>query len=152
MKNPMKAIDIPPVWLTAFICLAWWIGRLLPFGVSTFEGQRRIALTLAIAGVALTLMAAVEMSRAKTTIVPRRTPTALVTTGIFSHSRNPIYLSDVFILLAAILWFNAVAALILIPIFVRVLTKRFIAGEEKNLEQEFGEEFVAWTNSTRRWL
>lgn len=148
----MRNADIPPVWLTGFICLAWIIGRALPFGISTFDGQRTIAVVLIVAGIVVTMMAALEMSRAKTTIIPRRTPAALVTSGVFSFSRNPIYLSDVVILLAAVLWFNAAIAFVLIPIFVWVLSKRFIAGEEQSLSQEFGEEYVAWTQRTRRWL
>ncbi len=57
-----------------------------------------MAALLFVAGLLLTVLAMTEMARAKTTIIPRKDPNALVTSGIFRFTRNPIYLGDLFFL------------------------------------------------------
>ncbi|MBL9050839.1 MAG: isoprenylcysteine carboxylmethyltransferase family protein, partial [Tabrizicola sp.] len=85
-------------------------------------------------------------------VVPRRDPSALVTQGVFSFSRNPIYLSDALILLGAILWLDAVPALPLVASFAWLIQTRFIRDEETRLTLAFGPEFDLWAGRTRRWF
>jgi hypothetical protein len=59
---------------------------------------------------------AAQMTLARTTVIPRRNPSALVTGGLFAWSRNPIYLADAIILTGAILWLDAVLALPLVAV------------------------------------
>jgi protein-S-isoprenylcysteine O-methyltransferase Ste14 len=103
-------------------------------------------------GVLITLLAAAQMALAQTTIIPRRDPSALVTSGLFAWSRNPIYLSDLIILLGAILWLDAVLALPLLAGFVWLIQTRFIRDEEARLTAAFGPEFDLWAARTRRWF
>jgi hypothetical protein len=74
-----------------------------------------------------------EMARARTTVIPRRDPSALVTAGFSAWSRNPIYLADALILTGAILWLDAVLALPLLFSFVWLIQTRFIRDEEARL-------------------
>ena len=87
----MKWIDLPPVWLVG--CL--WIVYELRSPAPLFAGQNGVGVVLM--GVALALMGAavVEMRRKCTTVIPHRQPDALVTSGVFRLTRNPIYLGDV---------------------------------------------------------
>ncbi|MBL9061565.1 MAG: isoprenylcysteine carboxylmethyltransferase family protein [Tabrizicola sp.] len=96
--------------------------------------------------------AVVQMSLARTTVIPRRSPSALVTSGLFSLSRNPIYLGDGLILTGAILWLDAVLALPLLFSFVWLIQTRFIRDEETRLTEAFGPEFDLWAAHTRRWV
>jgi protein-S-isoprenylcysteine O-methyltransferase Ste14 len=98
------------------------------------------------------VVAVAQMALHRTTVIPRRNPSALVTTGLFSLSRNPIYLADATILLGAILWLDAVLALPLLFSFVWLIQTRFIRDEEVRLTQGFGPEFDLWAARTRRWL
>jgi len=93
-----------------------------------------------------------EMRKRRTTPIPHREPSALVTSGVFALSRNPIYLGDVFVLTGAVLWWGVWPALILVPIFMWVLTIRFIRPEEERLIRGFGEDYAVWSRKTRRWL
>lgn len=144
-------IDLPPVWLALFLVLAWTLGQLVPvrlFGdVGAFVGAALVA-----AGLLLMAWAAAVMMRARTTVIPHRAPTALVTSGPYRLSRNPIYLADATILAGAALWWDAAAALVLVPLFMSLISRRFILAEEKRLADAFGPALDVWSRKVRRWL
>ncbi|MCZ8336133.1 MAG: isoprenylcysteine carboxylmethyltransferase family protein [Rhodobacteraceae bacterium] len=151
MRRVPKFVDLPPVWLMAFIGAVWLLGRVVPLPVFGGLGDG-IAVVLAGVGVALFAAAIWEMGRARTTVIPHRVASALVTGGVFRLSRNPIYLGDVAFLLAAILWLDVPLALPLVWVFVRVITARFIEGEEARLRAGFGAAFDDWAARVRRWI
>ena len=150
----MKWIDLPPVWLAGFAALAWGLSRWRPLGLDLggLALWSWLGGALILAGLILAVLAAREMARARTTIIPHRQPDALVTSGIFRVSRNPIYLGDVLILTGLILWWEAVIALPLVPLFAYVLTRRFIRPEEARLAAAFGPAFRTWRARVRRWI
>lgn len=149
----MKFIDIPPVWLVICILAAWGQATYLPVswglggGWSTYVGG-----ALVLGGILLAVLAVLEMRRAKTTVIPHQEPSALVTSGVFSFTRNPIYLADVMILLGLVMWWGAVIALILVPLFLMTIERRFILPEEARLKAAFGEAFDAYAAKVHRWL
>jgi protein-S-isoprenylcysteine O-methyltransferase Ste14 len=148
----MNSLDLPPNWLLGFIVVAWLISYFAPGMTLQLPWQGIVALVLLAIGLILTGLAVFEMTRAKTAAIPRRNASALVTTGIFRLSRNPIYLGDAFMLASAVIWFQAGPGLLLIPVFVWLIRRRFIDGEESGLCKEFGEDFERWQKKTRRWL
>jgi len=150
-------LDIPPVWLALAIWLAW-LGRaprLLPRD-SAFAGLDRwtgeAGTVLVVAGLALMTLGLLAMVRARTTPVPHQSPDALVTTGIFRLTRNPIYLGDALVLAGVLLSWNAWVTALVLPLFIWVITVRFIRPEEARLRAAFGPDFEAWAARTRRWL
>lgn len=149
----MKWIDLPPVWLLAFIALAWAQAAYFPFGLS-FGGPWADFLggVLIGGGVLLMLLALSEFRRHRTTVLPHRTPTRLIQSGIFSRTRNPVYLGDALLLAGIILRFDAVLALPLVPIFVWIIEKRFILGEEDRMRRTFRMEFARYERKVRRWV
>lgn len=148
----MKALDYPPVWLIGAIAITWALVYFFPQTQASFVGQKLIAQVLMVGGLVLTALAVFEMSRAKTTIIPRHDPNALVTSGIFRFTRNPIYLGDLLFLAAAIFWWGSVSALPLLWIFKSVIENRFINGEEAKMTEYFGADFEKWSKKTRRWI
>ena len=98
------------------------------------------------------VLAVVEMTRMRTTVVPHMQASHLVTSGIFAHSRNPIYLGDCLVLAGFCLIWGAPAALILVPAFAAVILHRFIGPEEARLHARFGEAFREYCGRTRRWI
>jgi protein-S-isoprenylcysteine O-methyltransferase Ste14 len=150
LRHVLAAIDLPPVWLALHVAVAWVLSLVSPpvFGAfGTLAGLWLIGL-----GILVTLLAAAQMALQRTTVIPRRTPASLVTSGLFAVSRNPIYLSDLLILLGAILWLDAVLALPLLPGFAWLIQTRFILDEEARLAAAFGPEFDLWAARTRRWI
>lgn len=149
----MKWIDMPPVWLSGFVALAWAQARYWPMGLS-FGGYWAdfVGGLLVGGGVLLMALAVYEMYRQRTTVIPRQEPSALVQSGIFSRSRNPIYLGDVLVLAGLVLRFDAVLALPLIPILTWVLEKRFIVPEENEMRRKYRLDFARYERKVRRWV
>ncbi|NVO54617.1 isoprenylcysteine carboxylmethyltransferase family protein [Rhodobacteraceae bacterium B1Z28] len=149
----MRRIDVPPVWLIGFSLLAWLQGRFMDFDLSLQGGITGLLSGVLIGGgILMTVLAIVEFRRHKTTVIPHETPTAMVQSGIYKRSRNPIYAGDVLILAGLILRFDAVLSLVLVPVFVWVLERRFILPEEDRLRRTFRADFARYERKTRRWI
>jgi len=145
-------LDYPPVWLALFLALAWVQSDRLPWGSFGGGWADLLGGLLVGGGIVLMLLAVLEMGRKKTTIIPHEYASTIVTSGIFSRSRNPIYLGDAMVLSGMILYWDAVASLVLVPLFVWLITDRFITGEEARLGDKFGPEFDQYCAKVRRWL
>jgi protein-S-isoprenylcysteine O-methyltransferase Ste14 len=80
---------------------------------------------------------------------PQRT---LITSGPYLFSRNPLYLGgNVLVFLGAALLFGSPAA-VFITIVHLPLVDLFIRREERQLERDFGEEWLDYRKRVRRWL
>lgn len=149
----MKWIDIPPVWLLGVLVITWHVGAAQPFGLSLdFPFTQLLGGLLVGAGVILMLLAAMEMRKRRTTIIPHNEADSLVTSGIFKRTRNPIYLGDAAILAGLALRWDAVLALVLVPVFIWIIERRFIIHEENMLRRKFRADFARYAEKTRRWL
>lgn len=146
-----RAFDWPPVWLAGFVLLALLTAMPVAGGalglVLVGLGGAAVAVGLGLMGLAVR-----EMTRARTTVIPGRDPSALVTRGVFRFSRNPIYLGDLLILAGISLVWQSWVGLALVPVLGWVLTRRFILHEEARLRAGFGAEAEAWMARVRRWL
>lgn len=149
----MNKLDVPPVWLAVFAAFAWIQSDTFSFGLGFGGAWADFAGGLLVGGgLVLLVMAVVEFRRHKTTIMPHETASALIQSGIFSKSRNPIYLGDVLILAGLVLRWDAVPSLALVPIFVWVLEKRFIIPEEDRMRRTFRTDFARYEAKVRRWV
>ncbi|ART78773.1 methyltransferase family protein [Oceanisphaera avium] len=119
-----------------------------------FKGQTTIALLLAIAALLLMAVAARTMHQARTTLLPFEPlrATSLVTQGIFSYSRNPIYLADALLLFAWLLWLGLGINLGWFALFLLYMTVVQIKAEERALTEKFAHEYLAYCHAVRRWL
>lgn len=145
---PLTA-DYPPVWVLVFAIGIWIIGRLLPSGADLLVA---LGWLMVLASLALMLWAVRHFRRAKTTVNPHGQPQRLITGGPFRLSRNPIYLGDAALLTGLCLAWRALPALILIPVFVAIINRRFIAPEEARLSAAFPDAYPTYARRTRRWL
>jgi len=149
----MKWFDLPPIWLAVFIGLAWGQSTYLSAGL-TFGGAWADFLGGLLVGGGLLLMglAFVEFRRHKTTVIPHLTPRTIIQSGIFSRTRNPIYLGDALILAGLILRWDAVIALPLVPTFVWIIERRFVLPEEDRMRRVFRADFARYASKVRRWV
>lgn len=117
-------------------------------------GTARIVLSASILALALTLGLWGEraMHGAGTNVDPGKPSTAIVTSGPFRFSRNPLYLFLIGCYLGVAL---AVATvwpfLFLVPMFL-VLHFGIVRREERYLEAKFGEPYRVYKARVRRWL
>ena len=147
---------IPPLVLAGLLAVAMWlVARYLP--QPAFDLPLRQAAATAIGSIALVILAlAVRPFRhARTTVDPRRPEraSALVTDGVYSLSRNPMYVGMVLALIAWGLYLGSIVALLLAPAaFVIYMDRRQIPAEENALAAAFGEQYAQYTRRVRRWI
>ena len=110
-------------------------------------GGSLIGLAITTAGLAFQ-----AMQRAHTNVDPRHPTTAIVADGPFQFTRNPVYLSLTMLYTGIAVLFNAITALLLLPFLVLVLRRGVIDREERYLERKFGEQYLQYKSSVRRWL
>jgi protein-S-isoprenylcysteine O-methyltransferase Ste14 len=132
------------------------IGLLLHFIFPVSFLPRMIAIasgTVVLIGAASIAVSAFRaMHRAKTAVNPSLPTTAIVSDGAFSFSRNPIYLSLTLLYVGISLLFNAPWALLLLLPLIVVVQNGVIKREERYLEQKFGDEYLRYKASVRRWV
>jgi len=107
---------------------------------------------LGVGGFLIMLAGAGLFLRRRTAILPFKPASSLVTSGILSWTRNPMYLGMAIFYVALALILNSLASLILLPLVLGIVQKQVIAREEAYLERAFGDEYVAYKNRVRRWL
>lgn len=147
----MGRLDIPVIWLVLALLSTGAVASFTPSGLG---GWILVVAGLAIGIVSLALMlwAVGFMRSAGTTVMPRGLPSQLVTGGPFRLSRNPIYLGMAGVVAALALVLGAPAALVVVPVFMQVITSRFIKAEETDLEVDFGASFAEWCERVGRWI
>jgi protein-S-isoprenylcysteine O-methyltransferase Ste14 len=77
---------------------------------------------------------------------------ALVTSGIFRFTRNPIYLSLLLLLIAYAVHLGSWVEWLGPVLFATYVTRFQIIPEEKILAMKFGAAFLAYKSRTRRWI
>jgi protein-S-isoprenylcysteine O-methyltransferase Ste14 len=107
---------------------------------------------LIIAGVALVVLARREFARRGQPTDPGQPTSALVTSGVFAVSRNPLYLGGVAVLLGIALAFRLPWALVLLVPALVACHFVLIAPEERYLAAMFGAEYRAYAASVHRWI
>ena len=144
---------IPPP-IVAFICgLAIYFSK--TFFIKFFSyNNNTISLFLLILGLTVFTLAVKAFNRQKTTVNPLepRQASSLVSSGIFKYSRNPMYLGMLIILLAISFKFNLVGGIVISLFFYLFITKFQILPEEEAMNELFGDEFIKYSNRTRRWI
>ena len=144
---------IPPPIVT-FIC-----GIVIYFSKSFFNeffsySNDAISLFLLILGLVVFISAVKSFRKQKTTVNPLepRQASSLVTSGIFKLSRNPMYLGMLIILLAVSFKFNLIGGMLTSLFFYIFITRFQILPEEAAMNELFGNEFIVYSNKTRRWI
>lgn len=153
----MNALEIkvpPPLIALLAAAMMWVIARDAP--AIPIDNTVRLALAGVLAGVGVLLARAGfrAFGRANTTTNPVNieAASALVTSGIYSYTRNPMYLGLVVFLLAWAVYL-AVPWTLLGPLaFVLFITRFQIIPEERVLHKKFGDAYGAYQRQVRRWL
>jgi protein-S-isoprenylcysteine O-methyltransferase Ste14 len=97
--------------------------------------------------------ASVQRFRAAGTPVPARKPTtAIVRTGPYRFSRNPIYLAFSLLQLGIAVWVNSWWLVATLAAAIAIVHYVVIPREERYLETRFGAEYRDYEASVRRWL
>ena len=155
LKESPNKYPLPPILTVGMLILCYLLDTFLPLGwepeqVTGF--MRSAGLLLIVVALALDVWAFLTFRKHKANMMPHKPATHLLTSGPFAHSRNPIYLADILILLGVSLWTGSIVGFLSVPVFFLILERRFIRPEENRLEEAFGEDFRRYKSETRRWL
>ena len=115
-------------------------------------GRAVAALALVAGGLSIAFAALRRFRRAKTAVRPWVASTAIVTGGVYRHTRNPMYLSFVLVYLGLTVWLGGWVTLALLAPFLVVMHYGVILREERYLAAKFGEPYRAYTREVRRWI
>lgn len=154
MKPDVPEVGLvrPPLLYVVSIAL----GAMLQFAVPLrfVPGTVNVALGACLVVLAIAVFtSSVAKFRAAGTPVPARRPTtAIVRTGPYRISRNPIYLAFSVLQLGIAIWANSLWLLATLVVAVSVINFMVIPREERYLEHKFGAEYRHYKADVRRWL
>ncbi len=147
-----KRIIYPPMWLAIGVIVIFACNELFPGPRFTGLTSQLAGGALILAGLALLVIAGGLFKQAGTDLIPFRNVSALVTTGVYRYSRNPMYLGMALVLLGTAVTVGASTALAVPLVFCVIIEFRYIRPEEEMLLQLFPEEFPDYCRRVRRWL
>jgi protein-S-isoprenylcysteine O-methyltransferase Ste14 len=105
-----------------------------------------------VAGGVLAVVAERRFKQAGTTVKPFDRSSALVTTGPFRYSRNPMYVGLLAMLAGLWLLLGTLTPLVVPPVFFGLIRQRFVMVEERALALQFGAAYEDYRGKVRRWL
>lgn len=151
----MLELKIPPPLIALFCILGMYFTRdLIPsFGITEIVVWL-FAGTLFIGACLIASVALFQFKKAHTTIhpnVPHKTRQVVIS-GVYSITRNPMYLALTMLVAAAGIAMQQSAVLLFTLACVLYLQRYQILPEERILEDKFGDEYLAYKSKTRRWM
>ena len=146
MKPSNEKVKIQaPLLAMIFIALAFVLGLMQPLPITLPPAARWVGFGLAALGFLLGLAALLAFRQA-------RGKSALVTSGVYRFSRNPIALGFVLMLVGLTLNAGSIWGVALSPALIVLFNLLVIAPEENGLASRFGKEYDSYKTRVRRWL
>jgi protein-S-isoprenylcysteine O-methyltransferase Ste14 len=144
----------PPIWLLLFASLMWVLDRWAPIAALLEPPLNRAGWILVATGAAIIATGMLQFRRAHTTVNPLAPAkaSALVSTGIFGFSRNPMYLGLSIALCGWAIVLGSLTPWTALPLFVVVITRLQIEPEEAVLATLFGAAYGEYCARVGRWF
>jgi protein-S-isoprenylcysteine O-methyltransferase Ste14 len=152
-KRDTSGIRVPPpLYYGAAFLVGVTLELVFPTNWPPFGIRLAAAVLAGGAWLALDGAAMLFFRRAGTSMVPMNPTTALVTSGPYRFTRNPMYLGMAFLYAAFAFLFGVIWALVLLPAVIVIVDRFVIAREEPYLERKFGQAYRDYKQRVRRWL
>ena len=150
----LMRVPVPWVFILAYLIGAGlvyvWPVRL---GSDVSEGvTRSVGMALFIAGAVIAGWGLMTFHRARTTTVPGKASSRLVTWGPYRFSRNPMYVGLAIAYLGEAFLLRQVWPAALLPVVLVYVNWVVIPVEQARLTEVFGAEYGAYQRQVRRWL
>ncbi len=152
-KKDIAGVIAPPplIYLAAII-----VALGLEWAARADAGLGRIGLWVGGVLIALAVIIAVlarrQFLKGVTSVRVEVPSTAILSTGPYRFSRNPLYLSLAMLQVGIGLALGFAWIVVMVVPAILVIRFGVIAREERYLERKFGEEYVNYKNRVRRWF
>ena len=153
----MRVLELkipPPAVALVTAVLMWAASRSSPALAFVFSAGNLLAAGLAAIGLMVAISGVVTFRLARTTLNPTKpeASSSLVSWGIYTVTRNPMYLGLLLVLTAWAMFLSNWLPFLFLPVFVVYINRFQIVPEEQALTSLFAGEFVAYQSRVRRWL
>jgi protein-S-isoprenylcysteine O-methyltransferase Ste14 len=142
----------PPLIFVAGLIAGFALEALLPGVDLPALVQWGLGSVVVVLALVLLIWFNISFSRKGTAVEPWKPTTAIVTTGPYRFTRNPAYLGMALTYVGIALLSSALWVLVPLPIVLGVIDRGVIAREERYLERKFGEEYLGYKRTVRRWI
>lgn len=142
----------PPLIALTFALLGFLLHQIYPVSIGNLASLWLFGSFLVGLGLVLIIYCAGVFRRRQTNIEPWKQTTAIISTGIYGLSRNPIYLSFFIIGIGLAFFFNTFWIILMQIPFLVVMNHYVIAREEAYLSGKFGQEYSDYKRKVRRWI
>lgn len=147
----MKKLYIPPTLVAYSIIIMTILYFYLPqLNLIRFP-YNLIGLVIAFLGFMLMGKSRDLFSKHNTTLKIEKS-NHMITEGVFSKTRNPMYLGMAILILGFSIFSANLIALFLPFIFLIIIRLLYISKEEQLMSEKFGQDYLAYKTKVRRWI
>lgn len=153
-KTDSPGVFIPPpiIYLLIFLS-SFLLQRALPIKLSvSYDLTLSVGIIFIISSIAVLIAAIGLFIKSKNTLITIKPANSLQTAGIYSFTRNPMYLGLMLLYTGIAMIIVNWWALILLPELVLIVTYFIIKPEERYLERSFGLLYLQYKREVRRWI
>jgi len=142
----------PPLIYAAIFFLSILMQKIIPINNSFFDSRNATIAGIVLIAIALLfiLPALIKFVQSKNTLVTIKSATSLQTKGIYSLTRNPMYMGLLILYSGIAMLEGNCWTFIFIPVIIIIVQAYVIRGEENYLQRAFGEEYIAYRKKVRR--
>jgi protein-S-isoprenylcysteine O-methyltransferase Ste14 len=105
-----------------------------------------------VLGLAISYAAENQFRRVDTTVQPFDESSRLVTDGLYRFSRNPMYLGMTLVLFGIAILMGSLVPLVVVAFFIGWIQICFVRKEEAMMLTQFGQDWLEYKSSVRRWF
>ena len=134
------------------LLLMWFMQFYLPIHQYIHEPLAYAGVVGVVAGIVMAAISARMFRKAGTGIKPFDEATILIKAGFYRITRNPMYLGMFLMLVGVAFLMGSVGAVLPVLLFVIIIRNNFVLAEEQFLEASFGQQYLDYKSSVRRWL
>lgn len=147
----MKRLFIPPVFVLISVLLIVLFYFLYPnYNIIRFPFNL-IGIFISFGGFVI-MGKARELFKKHETTLKIKTSSSMITEGVFSKTRNPMYVGFSLLLIGVSICFMNLFSMICPFVFILFMNVTFIPIEEKLMVQQFGNEYLDYKSKVRRWF
>lgn len=151
-RDSSGALAPPPIFFGIALLIGFGLDAVWPHPVLSQSVQYSVGFALIALSVLAALWVIRELRRHKTNLDVNKPTTAIVSSGLFRISRNPIYVSMVILIIGIAAAVDSYWLLISSLPAIAVVHYFVVLREEAYLTRKFGDDYLRYQSRVRRWL